>query len=180
MAASRKTEIKRFMRGFGRPPVDLVLLLQDVEDPVDVGSAFRIADALKATQLVLTGISAKPPHKLISKVGRGKHRRVSWKYHEDVSEALTSLRHAGYFICAVEIESTATPYYALEFPPKTCLVVGHEDHGVTKRALGFCDRSVFIPMYGKGASLNVHVALGVIAFHVLHQGLSGPGQQSMG
>ena len=38
-------------------------------------------------------------------------------------------------------------------------MVGHEDHGVPKKALAAADEALFIPMYGKGASLNVHVAL---------------------
>jgi tRNA (guanosine-2'-O-)-methyltransferase len=70
-------------------------------------------------------------------------------------------------VVAVELTDAAVPYFAYDFPRHTCLVVGHEDHGVTKRALARVDGAVFIPMFGKGASLNVHVALGVVAFHVL-------------
>jgi tRNA G18 (ribose-2'-O)-methylase SpoU len=49
-------------------------------------------------------------------------------------------------------------------------VVGHEDHGVTKATLAACDAAVFIPMYGKGRSLNVAMSLGVVAFHVMGGG----------
>ena len=79
------------------------------------------------------------------------------------------MKSEGWRIFALEITGEAQPYFAVEWSPKTCLVVGHEDHGVTKRALAACDRTVFLPMYGKGASLNVHVALGILAFHVLHR-----------
>jgi 23S rRNA (guanosine2251-2'-O)-methyltransferase len=167
---SRKTELKRFMRAVERPNIELALVLQDVEDPVNVGSAFRIADALKLKELVLTGISARPPHPLITKVGRGKDRRVPWRYVETIEEALAAKKGEGFTIFAVEITPAATPYYAATYPQRTCLVVGHEDHGVTKRALEHCDHTIFIPMYGKGASLNVHVALAVVSFHVVHQG----------
>ncbi|MBW7959175.1 MAG: tRNA methyltransferase, partial [Candidatus Promineofilum sp.] len=51
---------------------------------------------------------------------------------------------------------------------KTCLVVGHEDHGITKATLAACDSAVFLPMYGKGLSLNVHVALAVVLYHIRH------------
>ena len=46
--------------------------------------------------------------------------------------------------------------------------MGHEDHGVTRATLAVCDAAVFVPMYGKGLSLNVHVALAVVLYHIRH------------
>jgi tRNA (guanosine-2'-O-)-methyltransferase len=119
--------------------------------------------------MVLCGITAKPPHKLIGKVGRGKDRRVKWTHEEDAVAAIQAMKAEGWRTFALEITDRAAPYFAVEWAPMTCLVVGHEDHGVTKRVLAACDQTVFLPMYGKGASLNVHVALGILAFHVLHR-----------
>ena len=166
---SRKTDIKRMMRAFGAPPRSLAFLLQDIEDPVNVGAIFRIADACRVDQVVLSGITATPPHKLIDKVGRGKDKKIRWKHQPDPVAAALSLRDEGYAIHAVEITEDAAPYSDVDFPAKTCLVVGHEDHGVTKKLLAVCDAKVFIPMYGKGASLNVHVALAVVAFGALQR-----------
>ena len=87
---------------------------------------------------------------------------------EQADEALVGLKEEGFTICALELTASSVPYYAADYPDKLCLVVGHEDHGVTKRTLAACDMAVFIPMYGKGASLNAHVSLGVAAYHVLH------------
>jgi 23S rRNA (guanosine2251-2'-O)-methyltransferase len=171
--ASRKTEIKRMMRNLDRPPLELTFLLQDVEDPVNVGSAFRIADALKVSEIVLTGISAQPPHKLITKVGRGKDQRVKWRYEPDIEVAIKGLKADGWSIAAVELSADASCYLDVEYPDRTCLLVGHEDHGVTKKALALADQRIFLPMYGKGASLNVHMALGITAFHVVHHRLLG-------
>jgi 23S rRNA (guanosine2251-2'-O)-methyltransferase len=168
----RGTALKRFLKSGPRSEVDLAILLQDVEDPVNVGSAFRIADAAGAKEMVLSGITATPPHRLIDKVGRGKDRRVKWRKIDDVVEAIDTLKAQGWGIVAVEIVESAVPYYELSYPAKTCLLVGHEDHGVTKRALERTDSAVYIPMHGKGASLNVHVALAVVAFHVIHGGVS--------
>jgi tRNA (guanosine-2'-O-)-methyltransferase len=168
MAAQRKTEIKRFMRAQPRPGRALMFLLHDVEDPVNVGSAFRIADALKAEAIILSGITPRPPHKLITRVGRSKDRRVTWRGADDVGTALDEIEASGYRRIAVEITEAAEPYHRCAYPERVCLVVGHEDHGVPDKVLSRCDGAVFIPMYGKGASLNVHVALGVVAFHALH------------
>ncbi len=49
-----------------------------------------------------------------------------------------------------------------------CIVVGHEDHGVTKCTFAVCDMVIFLPMYGKGTSMRVHVSLGIVAYYILH------------
>ncbi|ACZ41412.1 tRNA/rRNA methyltransferase (SpoU) [Thermobaculum terrenum ATCC BAA-798] len=163
--------LKDFLRGVQRPEVDLVFLLQDLEDPVNVGAAFRIADGCEASEIILTGKTPTPPDSTIAGVGRGAHRRIPWRYVEHADEALVELKGMGYMACAIEVAEGAVPYYSLKYPDRVCLVVGHEYHGVTTRTLSVCDNAVYIPMYGKIKSLNVHVALAVVAFHVLHQQL---------
>lgn len=175
MKPLRGTELKRFVKRLERPARELAVVLQDVEDPVNVGAAFRIADACGASQLVLTGISARPPHKLIDKVGRGKDRRVPWRYVEDVTVAIGGLKGSGFEVLALELTESAVAYDARAYGPKVCIVVGHEDHGVTRRALEVCDGAIFLPMYGKGASLNVSVALGIACYHALHAPLTEGG-----
>jgi tRNA (guanosine-2'-O-)-methyltransferase len=166
------TQLKRFLRDYkreNRPFADLVAVLQSVEYPANVGSIFRVADGAGLTELVLTGITPTPPHPTIEKVGRFKSLRVPWRYEQDPVTAVRTLKTNGYHIVAVELTDTAVPYHQYTYPQKTCLIVGHEDHGVTKAVLAECDSAVFIPMYGKGLSLNVHVALSIVVYHILHQ-----------
>ena len=165
------TDLKRFLRDYKRgnkPTHDLVALLQSVEYPANVGSVFRVADGAGVSELVLTGITPTPPHPTIDKVGRFKSLKVPWRYEQDPVRAITDLKADGYHVVAVELADTAVPYYTFSYPQKTCLVVGHEDHGITKATLAACDTAVFLPMYGKGRSLNVHVALSIILYHILH------------
>lgn len=171
------TQLKRFLRDYRRehrPDADVVALLQSVEYPANVGSCFRIADGAGVTELVLTGITPTPPHPTIDKVGRYKSLRVPWRYAQDPVAVIGELRAEGYHVVAVELTDTAVPYHTYVYPQKTCLVVGHEDHGVTKATLAACDTAVFLPMYGKGRSLNVHVSLGIVLYHVLHAAGTGP------
>lgn len=172
MRALRGTELKRFLRDFRRahPPTrELAFLLQSVEYPVNVGSIFRIADACGAAPVFLTGITPCPPHPTIGKVARGKERRVPWRYLASADEAVEQARAEGFAVWALEIADASLPYYEVAWPQKVCLVVGHEDHGVTQKTLDLCDGAAFVPMYGKGRSLNVHVSLAVVAFHILAQ-----------
>jgi tRNA (guanosine-2'-O-)-methyltransferase len=170
MKQLRGTTLKRFLRSLPPPPlpVEMAIVCQSVAYPVNVGSIFRIADALDAKELVLTGITPTPPHPKISKIGRGKERRVPWRYVERPEAALEELKGHGYWLAAMEITDECQPYYAVGAPAKVALVLGNEDHGVTRACLALCDAAIFVPMYGKGQSLNVHVSLAVVGYHLLH------------
>lgn len=172
MRQLRGTPLKRFLRDYRRAHPrshDLALVLQSVAYPVNVGSLFRIADAVGVSKMFLCGITPIPPTKTISEVGRAKSRTVPWYYEKRAEDAIQTLRGEGYTICALEITDVARPYFEVQYPDKLCLVVGNEDHGVTRSALDLCDLSVFVPMYGRGQSLNVHVAAAVVLYHILHQ-----------
>ena len=72
MKQLRGKPLKDFLKGAERPARELIFILQDVEDPVNVGSAFRIADAAGVRQLILTGISARPAAPIDSEGWTGK------------------------------------------------------------------------------------------------------------
>lgn len=171
MKQLRGTPLKRFLRSLPAPPspTELVIVCQSVAYPVNVGSIFRIADALDVGDLVLAGITPTPPHPTISRVGRNKDRRVRWRYVERPEAALESLRAQGFWIAALEITDRCQPYYAVDYAQRVALVLGNEDHGVTRACLGLCHAAIFVPMYGKGKSLNVHVSLAVVGYHLLHR-----------
>jgi tRNA (guanosine-2'-O-)-methyltransferase len=158
-----------FLRRDALPDKELVFVLQDVEDPVNVGAAFRIADACGAREIILTGLTPCPPNQTISGVARGMHRRIPWRFEKYASDALLKFSENGYTSYAMEVTNDALPYFSVSYPKHVCLVVGNEYDGVTKRTLAVCQGAVYIPMYGKMTSLNVHVALGIVAFQVLHQ-----------
>ena len=167
------TDLKRFVKNYRRahpPQREVAALLQSVEYPYNVGSIFRMADGAGLSELILTGITPQPPHPTLEKTARYKTERINWRYMADPIEAIQALKADGYTIVAVELAEGAVPYHEYVYPERVALVVGHEDHGVTKAVLGVCDTAVFIPMYGKGLSLNVHVALSIVTYHALHAG----------
>jgi len=165
------TELKRFLRDYkrrNRPQQALSILLQSVEYPANVGSIFRLADGADVSELLLTGVTPSPPHPTIDKIGRYKSKRVRWRYIESALEGIAQVKKQGYEVVAVELTNTAVPYFHYDYSQKVCLVAGHEDHGVTKSTLAACDGSVFVPMYGSGRSHNVHAAIAIVLYHVLH------------
>lgn len=171
MKQLRGTPMKRFLRTLPPPPspAELVIVCQSVAYPVNVGSIFRIGDALDVVEVVLTGITPRPPHPKISKVARDKDRQVPWRYVERPEAALEELKAKGFWIAALELTTDCQPYYAVDYGPRVALVLGNEDHGVTRACLALCDAAIYVPMYGKGRSLNVHVSAAVVGYHLLHR-----------
>ncbi len=164
-------ELKRFLRTFRReyqPMREVSLLLQSVEYPYNVGAIFRLAEGANASWLILSGLTPRPPNPTIEKVGRYKSRKIRWSYIPDPLKAVDIIADDGYSIIALELTDSALPYFKYDYPEKVCLVVGHEDHGVTKATLARCDGVVFVPMYGQGRSHNVQTALSIVLYHVLH------------
>jgi len=165
------TDLKRFLRDFKRenqPEKRVVLVLQSVEYPYNVGAIFRMADGVGIEEIILTGITPQPPNPTIEKVARGKNRSVKWRYSKETGPVLDDLRSRGCSIVGLELTDDAEAYHQFEFSQQTCLVVGNEDHGLTRKTLGSCDASIFIPMYGKGRSHNVGTATAIAAYHILH------------
>jgi len=165
----RATDLKRLFRAYRRahpPQRRITLLLQNVEYAINVGSVFRIADGCAAEEVILSGITPAPPHPSITKVSRGKERNVPWRHVDAPDDVIGELRQEGYCICALEIVQEAIPYDEYVYPERICLVAGHEEHGIPPRTLALCDDAIFIPMFGKGMSLNVHVSLAVICYHI--------------
>ena len=164
-------ELKRFLRDYRRdnqPGRQVAAVIHSVAYPYNVGSIFRLADAARMSELILSGITPTPPHPTIDKVGRHKARNVPWRYEKDPILAIEQTKDQGYRAIALELVDTAAPYHRHRYPERSCIIVGNEDHGVTKAVLAVCDEAVFVPMYGKGRSLNVHAALAIVTYHILH------------
>jgi tRNA (guanosine-2'-O-)-methyltransferase len=148
--------------------IDLVLLLQDWEDGYNVGGMFRVADACGATQILLTGKTPTPENSpLVGVTSMGAHRKVPWLHIENHLEACNKAAEAGYSLVAVEVADEASQYMEFEYPAQTCLVLGNEGAGVYGSVMKKCSAAVFIPMAGKGRSLNVHVAGAIVAFQAM-------------
>jgi len=146
--------------------LDLVLVAENMSYARNVASLFRIADALRVTKVILTGESHHPPFgKDLSKVSRGKENKVPWLYVKDTLEALAELKKQDYQVVAVEQCEESQLYSTFPYKKKLALLVGSEMFGLAKKSAAAADAAVVIPMYGKGGSLNVHVAMAIVAFH---------------
>ena len=155
-----------------RKPIYIVL--DNVLDTYNIGSIFRLADAVAAQEIILCGGSETPPSSRIHKAAVGTEEWVRWRYFATAREALLDLRSQilDLRIIVVEQDSRAISLSSLasniQHLGSIALVVGHETEGVSKAALDLADVIVEIPMFGVNKSLNVVVSTALVLYKLVN------------
>lgn len=170
MRQLRKVEIKKVMKEEKRDK-EIYLLLENIQYARNVAAIFRTADAAGVRKMFLTGITQKPPFgKELKQTSRHKEESMDWVYKETTGEVIQTLKKLGFIIVAIEITDSSVRLdklpEILHGEKKICFVAGSEVFGINKATLERCDTSVHIPMYGKGASLNVSTSVGIALFAI--------------
>ncbi len=141
----------------------VVLVLEDLIEHSNVGSAFRAAAGLGADAVLISPRCADPLYRRSVKVSMGTVFQVPWARMPDWESGTTALRAAGFELAALAREENALPLhsYAATKAEKVALVLGTEGDGLSRVALDAADVVVTIPMRGGVDSLNVASAAAV-------------------
>ena len=153
----------------------LCFLANDIDVPMNIGSFFRIADALGVEKIYLTGKSVTPPNQKIKKTSRSTEKYVEYAYEADPVEVIEKLKGSGYKIISLEITSSSMDIDALELDGKEriCLILGSENHGISQNLLDHSDKTVHIPMLGINSSMNVANACSIAAYEIIRRYKNG-------
>ena len=146
----------------------ICFLAHDIDVPMNVGSFFRIADALGVERIFLTGRSCVPPSAKISKTSRSTEKHVPCTCRHDPLQVVAELRQAGYRIVSLEITSASMDLEQLAVNPgdRVCLILGSENTGVCQALLDASDATVHIPMLGHNSSMNVASACAIATYAI--------------
>ncbi|MBI2599577.1 TrmH family RNA methyltransferase [Candidatus Daviesbacteria bacterium] len=148
---------------------EIYIVLDNVLDTYNIGSIFRLADAVAAKKIYLCGKTETPPNPRIKKASINTTEWVEWEYFADAKTAISNLKLkiSNLQVVAVEQSKKSVPYDKFEYKLPVCLIVGNETYGVSKEVLDICDGIVEIPMFGVNISLNVMVSLGIVLYQVI-------------
>ena len=153
----------------GANKLPAVLVLDDVRSAMNVGAAFRTADAFIIEKIYLCGITAQPPHREINKTALGAQDTVEWEHAENILICIDQLKRAGFRIIAVEQadESTSLLDFKIEENNRYAFVFGNEVFGVKDEVVQKADTVLEIPQYGTKHSLNISISIGVVLWDFL-------------
>ncbi len=163
--SSKVGESQKLQKEIKRNPI--VLVLDNVLDTYNIGSFFRLADALGAEKIYLCGPVVTPPNIKIHRASIGTWKWIPWEQFDSTIECLKKLKSDGYQIIACEQDKTSVDYLKAKYKSKIAIIAGSESYGVSPDVLKMVDQIVEIPMYGINISLNVLVATSIISFDIL-------------
>lgn len=145
----------------------ICLVLDNVIDTYNIGSLFRLADAVAVEKMYICGNSEYPPSSRIHKAAVGTESWIPWEKRESTFKLLVELKKKGVQIVAVEQDPRSIQYsdFKPQFP--VAIVVGNETDGVDKKVLDIADTIAELPMYGINHSFNVWGSAAVIAYKIL-------------
>ena len=144
----------------------LILVLDNIRSALNVGSAFRTADAFALEAIYLCGITAQPPHREILKTAIGATDSVEWQYFKTTKAAVEQLKEKDIKVWAIEQtdQSTLLQDQSFEQANTHAFIFGNEVMGVSDDVLPLVDGSIEIPQFGTKHSLNISVCLGILAW----------------
>ncbi len=144
------------------PP--LLLALHSVQDPQNLGSLIRTADATGCHGVIIPRHRAARVTAAVEKASAGAVEYVPVARVTNLSRALEWLKHRGVWVVGLEADGPE-PFYAVDYTLPTVIVLGGEGTGLGQVVREHCDRVVHIPMRGHVSSLNVGVAGAVVLYY---------------
>ena len=149
-------------------PGALIVALDQVQDPRNLGAVARSAEAAGAAGLAIPERRAAEVTAVACKASAGAVEHLSIARVRNLADWLGEAKDAGFWIWAADADAAQAPWDA-DLTGPTILVLGAEGKGIRPRVLAACDGGVALPRRGKTASLNVSSAATALLFEALRQ-----------
>lgn len=146
-----------------RPP--LLLILDQITDPHNLGACLRTADGAGVDAVILPKDGACPINETVRRVASGAAESVNVFYVTNLARSLKEIQKRGVWVTGLADGASQSVFEAKLSRP-IALVLGAEGKGMRKLTREHCDQLVSIPMSGSVSSLNVSVATGVVLYSV--------------
>jgi 23S rRNA (guanosine2251-2'-O)-methyltransferase len=146
----------------------LILILDGVTDPHNLGACLRSADAAGATAVIFPKDKSADVNEVARKVASGAAETVPWVRVTNLSRTIELLKQTGVWVIGTDGDAE-TVLYEQDLSGPCALVLGSEGAGMRRLTRDLCDFVVKLPMAGSVSSLNVSVAAGVCLFEAVRQ-----------
>lgn len=166
-AGDPETQLEEALEALGDAPA-LLLVLDGVTDPHNLGACLRSADAAGVAAVIVPRDRAAGMTPVVRKVAAGAAESVPLVAVVNLARTLRELKERGLWLVGTADEATRT-LYDVDLSGPTVLVMGSEGEGLRRLTRETCDELVSIPMAGAVESLNVSVATGVALFEAVRQ-----------
>ena len=142
----------------------LIIMLDELEDPHNLGAILRTADAVGATGVIFKKTNAVGLTPTVAKVSAGAIDTVKCASVTNLSRTLEDLQKKGWW--AVGTDMDGQDYRSVKYDFNTVLIIGNEGKGISRLLREKCDFVVSLPMRGKIESLNAAVSAGILMYSI--------------
>jgi RNA methyltransferase, TrmH family len=143
------------------------LMLENIQDPANLGAMLRTAEAVGIKGVVLSGDCCDVFSPKALRAGMGAAFRLPVFILKNGPETIERLNKAGFQTLAAVPDSTAIPITKLDFSVPTVAVIGNEGNGLTQKTIHACSERVTIPMQGRAESLNAAASAAIIMWEMM-------------
>lgn len=158
-AVNPQVSLEDFLRDLSTPP--LLLILDEVKDPYNLGAAMRIANAMGVDAMIVPKNKSAGLGPTVSKVACGAAETLPYFAVTNLSRTIELLKEHHIWIYGTHLAGGIS-LYETELPSAIAWVMGSEDKGLRRLTKEHCDALVYIPMYGTVESMNVAVSTGIV------------------
>jgi 23S rRNA (guanosine2251-2'-O)-methyltransferase len=155
---ARLLELGSFLKEIPESKPALIVVLDHIEDPHNLGAVVRSAEAAGAAAVVFPKRRSALPGGTVVKVSAGAAMRVPMIPVVNVSRSVEQLKDAGFWTVGLDSHADNSMWDGPSFQARTAIVVGSEDEGLSRLVGESCDQLVRIPVKGVVGSLNAGVA----------------------
>jgi len=143
-----------------------ILLLDAVQDPGNVGTMIRSADAAGFQGVFLGKGTVDLYNAKTLRSAQGSHFHLEI-YEGDLKDFITTFKEEGYPVLGTALNEKAVSYKEIYVDTPFSLIVGNEGSGMKSEIISMIDQNIFIPMVGQAESLNVAIAASILMFHFI-------------
>jgi TrmH family RNA methyltransferase len=143
------------------------VVLENLQDPGNLGTVLRTAEALGIEKVILLGSCCDPFSPKVLRASMGAVFRLSLEMEEDVEKLGNRLKGEGITLLAAVPDASAVPVTEIDFQKGLYSIwIGNEGNGLTRQAMDVCHKKVVIPMIGRAESFNASAAATILLWEM--------------
>ncbi len=149
---------------------DKLVILENIQDPHNLGTLFRICDAMKIKAVAITENSCDIYNPKVLRGSMGSIFRLDIFWVNDIITFISDLKKYDFEICASTVDKNDSPISKIKYNKKTAVIIGNEGNGINPETIKLCDKKITIPTNQEIDSLNAAVAAGIIIWEITGRG----------
>jgi len=161
-------DLGEVLQNWSSDKAPLLILLDGIEDPHNMGAIIRTAECCGATSVLIPKRHTAPINATVAKTSAGALESIPLVQVGNVAQTIEELKKQGFWVLGAHMEGQQTLYQA-DLTSPLVLVIGNEGKGLSRLTKERCDFLVTIPMYGRINSLNASVAAAILMYEAVRQ-----------